>query len=135
MLLIVLVVPGTILPPEGLTTNLMVSILSIKFFASIGLSLSKYAHFTSPIRRYSDLVIHRALISAVGLGDDGLKDMDVDSMNRTAEKISESERRSMVAERDTNDRYLAHFLSERVGGEFYGSISGVSNFGIFVFEK
>ena len=101
-------------------------------FGHFGLSLSKYAHFTSPIRRYSDLVVHRALISAVGLGDDGLKDMDVDSMHRTAEKISECERRSMVAERDTNDRYLAHFLSERVGGEFDGSISGVSNFGIFV---
>ena len=79
-------------------------------FGHFGLSLSKYAHFTSPIRRYSDLVIHRALISAVGLGDDGLKDTDVDSMHRTAEKISESERRSMVAERDTNDRYLAHFF-------------------------
>ena len=101
-------------------------------FGHFGLSLSQYAHFTSPIRRYSDLIIHRALISAVGLGDDGLKDIDIDNIHSTAEKISEFERRSMVAERDTNDRYLAHFLSERIGNEFCGSISGVSNFGIFV---
>ena len=101
-------------------------------FGHFGLSLSKYAHFTSPIRRYSDLIIHRALISAVGLGDDGLKDIDIDNIHSTAEKISESERRSMVAERDTNDRYLAHFLSERIGNDFCGSVSGVSNFGIFV---
>jgi len=66
------------------------------------------------------------------LGDDGLKDIDIDNIHSTAEKISEFERRSMVAERDTNDRYLAHFLSERIGNEFCGSISGVSNFGIFV---
>ena len=101
-------------------------------FGHFGLSLSKYAHFTSPIRRYSDLIVHRALIFALGLGDDGLKNTDIDNISHTAEKISECERRSMVAERDTNDRYLAQFLAEKIGSEFCGSISGVSNFGIFV---
>ncbi|GGF55505.1 ribonuclease R [Paracoccus acridae] len=101
-------------------------------FGHFGLALKSYAHFTSPIRRYSDLVVHRALISAHGWGKDGLSPQDMDRLSETATHISETERRSMAAERDTTDRYLAAFLSERVGSEMTGRISGVQKFGAFV---
>ncbi len=101
-------------------------------FGHFGLALQKYAHFTSPIRRYSDLVVHRALITAHGWGDDGLSPAEIDELEATATHISDTERRSMTAERDTTDRYLAAFLSERVGNEFTGRISGIAKFGLFV---
>ncbi|WP_111732329.1 ribonuclease R [Roseovarius amoyensis] len=101
-------------------------------FGHFGLALQAYAHFTSPIRRYADLVVHRALISAHGWGDDGLSPADIERLDSIAEHISETERRSMAAERDTNDRYLAAYLSDRVGDVFTGRISGVARFGVFV---
>ncbi|MEL7396006.1 MAG: ribonuclease R [Pseudomonadota bacterium] len=101
-------------------------------FGHFGLALRSYAHFTSPIRRYADLIVHRALITAHGWGDDGLTHADIERLESTAEHISETERRSMVAERDTTDRYLAAFLSERVGEDFTGRISGIAKFGAFV---
>ncbi|MEO0782591.1 MAG: ribonuclease R [Pseudomonadota bacterium] len=101
-------------------------------FCHFGLALRSYAHFTSPIRRYADLIVHRALITAHGWGDDGLTHADIERLESTAEHISETERRSMVAERDTTDRYLAAFLSERVGEDFTGRISGIAKFGAFV---
>ena len=101
-------------------------------FGHFGLALKKYAHFTSPIRRYSDLITHRALISSLGLGCGGLNEMDSEKLEVTAKHISDTERRSMVAERDTTDRYLASYLSEKVGNEFEGKISGVAKFGFFV---
>ncbi|SFD01673.1 ribonuclease R [Tropicimonas isoalkanivorans] len=101
-------------------------------FGHFGLALKTYAHFTSPIRRYSDLIVHRGLISAHGWGKDGLSPDDIESLEATAEHISETERRSMSAERDTTDRYLAAYLSERVGNEFAGRISGIARFGVFV---
>ena len=97
-----------------------------------GLALRSYAHFTSPIRRYSDLIVHRALISAHGWGDDGLSAGDIETLEQTAQHISDTERRSMAAERDTTDRYLAAYLADRVGSEFRGRISGVQRFGAFV---
>ena len=101
-------------------------------FGHFGLALKKYAHFTSPIRRYSDLITHRALISSLGLGCGGLNEMDSEKLEVTAKHISDTERRSLVAERDTTDRYLASYLSEKVGNEFEGKISGVAKFGFFV---
>lgn len=97
-----------------------------------GLALKSYAHFTSPIRRYSDLIVHRALISGHGWGDDGLSAQDIETLEETAQLISDTERRSMMAERDTTDRYLAAYLSDRVGSEFAGRISGIQRFGAFV---
>ena len=101
-------------------------------FGHFGLALRAYAHFTSPIRRYSDLVVHRALVTAHGWGDDGLSAEEIERLEATAQQISETERRSMMAERDTTDRYLASYLSERVGTEIGGRISGVQRFGVFV---
>ncbi|WP_176248829.1 ribonuclease R [Sulfitobacter sp. HGT1] len=97
-----------------------------------GLALRSYAHFTSPIRRYADLLVHRALITAHGWGKDGLSPQDIDEIEQTGAHISDTERRSMTAERDTTDRYLAAYLSERVGNEFSGRISGIARFGAFV---
>ena len=101
-------------------------------FGHFGLALRSYAHFTSPIRRYSDLIVHRALITAHGWGDDGLSPQDIEGLDGTGEHISTTERRSMMAERDTTDRYLAAFLSDRIGAEFSGRISGIARFGVFV---
>ena len=76
--------------------------------------------------------MHRALVSSHGWGDDGLTAADSEDLENTANHISETERRSMMAERDTTDRYLAAFLSERVGNEFAGRISGIAKYGAFV---
>ncbi len=101
-------------------------------FGHFGLALPRYAHFTSPIRRYADLIVHRALITAHGWGKDGLDATEIERLAETGIHISDTERRSMLAERDTVDRYLAAYLSERVGNEFAGRISGVARFGAFV---
>ncbi|MCS6932012.1 MAG: ribonuclease R [Acetobacteraceae bacterium] len=97
-----------------------------------GLALPRYAHFTSPIRRYADLLVHRALIGALGLGRDGLSPAEIARLPDTAEHISETERRAAAAERDAVDRYLAAYLEARVGAIFPARISGVTRFGLFV---
>ncbi|MGV3478683.1 MAG: ribonuclease R family protein [Sphingobium sp.] len=96
-----------------------------------GLALGSYAHFTSPIRRYSDLVVHRALVAAYGLGEGALSGDEAATMERTGEHISLLERRAMEAERDTVDRYVAAYLSEKVGEILDVRITGVQNFGFF----
>jgi ribonuclease R len=96
-----------------------------------GLALGSYAHFTSPIRRYSDLIVHRSLVRAYRLGDGGLTDVEADSMEVTGELISQHERRAMEAERETIDRYVAAYLSERVGDLVDCRITGVQPFGFF----
>ncbi|MGI9394517.1 MAG: ribonuclease R [Boseongicola sp.] len=101
-------------------------------FGHFGLALKAYAHFTSPIRRYADLIVHRALVAAHDWGNDGLTAQEIDRLEQTGTHISETERRSMVAERDTTDRYLAAFLSDRIGAAFTGRISGIQRFGAFV---
>jgi len=97
-----------------------------------GLNLRRYAHFTSPIRRYADLVVHRALIRALGLGSDGLDDKTIAQLDEIGARISAAERRAMAAERDTLDRLIAHHLAGRVGAVFAARISGVTRFGLFV---
>ncbi len=97
-----------------------------------GLNLRKYAHFTSPIRRYSDLIAHRALIKALNLGDDGLTIEEEAQLAEIGGMISSTERRSMAAERDTIDRLIANHLKDRIGEVFDGRISGVVGAGLFV---
>lgn len=105
---------------------------SAENYGHFGLNLDRYAHFTSPIRRYADLIVHRALITALKLGDDGLTEGEIAALQGIAQHISATERRAMMAERETADRLLAAFLSERLGAEFTGRISGVTKSGLFV---
>jgi ribonuclease R len=102
-------------------------------YGHFGLNLRRYAHFTSPIRRYADLVVHRALIRALSLGRDGLPEsVERTQLAEVAAQISAAERRAMLAERETNDRLIAHFLADRIGASFDGRISGVTRAGLFV---
>jgi len=97
-----------------------------------GLNLRRYAHFTSPIRRYADLLVHRSLITALGLGKDGLREQDEAQLAEYAALISTTERRAMAAERETVDRLIAEHLATRRGEEFQARISGMAGAGIFV---
>ena len=97
-----------------------------------GLALARYAHFTSPIRRYADLLVHRGLIRALKLGDDGLTEREVEELDKIGEQISNTERRAMAAERDSTDRYMASYLADHIGDEFIGRITSVTRFGLFV---
>lgn len=97
-----------------------------------GLNLTHYAHFTSPIRRYADLVVHRALIRTFKLGLDGTTQAEATRLKETSEHISDTERRAMGAERDAKDRYVARYLEGRVGAEFDARITGVAKAGLFI---
>ena len=97
-----------------------------------GLNLTDYAHFTSPIRRYADLIVHRALINNFDFGEDGLDKESTSRLKEIAEHISATERKAMVAERDAKDRYIAAYLADRVGAIFDARITGVTKFGLFI---
>lgn len=97
-----------------------------------GLHLERYAHFTSPIRRYADLLVHRALIRGLRMGQDGLRKEDEPRLKDVAKAISDAERRAMAAERETSDRLLSAHLADRTGAEFPARISGVTRSGLFV---
>lgn len=108
------------------------AIYSPENIGHFGLSLERYAHFTSPIRRYADIMVHRALVSALKLGEGGLSPEEKETFERTAQHISYTERQAAAAERDADDRYIAHFLQNKVGKVLSGQIASVTSFGLFV---
>jgi ribonuclease R len=102
-------------------------------YGHFGLNLRAYAHFTSPIRRYADLIVHRGLIRALELGEDGLPGgVTTQTLAEVGAAISAAERRAMLAERETVDRLIARHLADRIGAEFTGRISGTTKAGLFV---
>jgi ribonuclease R len=125
-------------PLSPLVSNLLLraqsqAIYSPHNIGHYGLNLGRYAHFTSPIRRYADLVVHRGLIRALKLGDGGLPDdVEIDSLQELGGHISGRERRSMEAERAAKDRFVAMLMADRVGSVFPGRITSVHRFGLFV---
>lgn len=133
---------GILANVKGKTTETMVNemvlrsqsqaIYSPDNLGHFGLNLRKYAHFTSPIRRYADLIVHRALVGAYSLGEGGITADEEEILETISEDISTFERRASGAERDTSDRLIAHHLSEKIGNEFRGKISGVTKSGLFV---
>ena len=108
------------------------ALYSTENLGHFGLALEKYAHFTSPIRRYADVLVHRALVSGYSMGDGGLSENEAQRIDSICEHISTTERTSMVAERNAVDRFTGAFLAQHIGAEFNGQISGVTRFGLFI---
>ncbi len=108
------------------------AIYDVENIGHFGLNLGRYAHFTSPIRRYADLTVHRALISALKAGKDGQTAEEAEALPDIAEAISATERRAMIAERSAGERYLSAYMSDQIGQNFSARISGVSRAGLFV---
>lgn len=105
-----------------------------KNLGHFGLSLKQYCHYTSPIRRYSDLIVHRTLIDVCDMCDketDGLVFEQAENLGSIATHISQTERRAMLAEREARERYLTNYMADKVGQEFDAIISGVNSFGFF----
>ena len=107
------------------------AVYSIDNIGHFGLALDKYAHFTSPIRRYADLLVHRALIGAYKLGDGKMCEEERARIEEIAQHISGTERTSMEAERNAVDRFTASYLSSHIGAQFEATINGVTRFGLF----
>lgn len=101
-----------------------------------GLALAKYCHFTSPIRRYADLIVHRSLCALVGSRQTTLDRKKSSAthhqLSTIALHISETERKAMMAERDASDRYKVSFMARQIGNVFSGTIAGLNEHGLFV---
>ncbi|MCO5730616.1 ribonuclease R [Rhizobium sp. SSA_523] len=124
--------PHQVMVNEMVLRSQSQAVYSPENIGHFGLNLMKYAHFTSPIRRYADLIVHRALVGSLGLGEGGITKEEEAQLDDIAAEISTFERRAMAAERDTINRLIAHHLAERVGQEFEGRVSGVTKAGLFV---
>jgi ribonuclease R len=124
--------PFEIMVNEMVLRSQSQAIYSPENIGHFGLNLLKYAHFTSPIRRYADLIVHRALVGTLGLGAGAITEEEEAALDDIAAEISTFERRAMAAERETVDRLIAHHLVGRIGEEFDGRISGVTKSGLFV---
>ena len=108
------------------------AVYSAENIGHFGLALMRYAHFTSPIRRYADLLVHRSLIKAYDLGEGELSDVEAVRLEEMAEHISTTERTSAESERNAVDRFTAAYLKDKIGMEFVGRVGGVTRFGLFV---
>jgi ribonuclease R len=97
-----------------------------------GLALSAYAHFTSPIRRYPDLLVHRAIHHIVQHRSAKGYRYDEKDMIKLSEHCSHCSRRSEEAERDVSERLKCVFMERHIGDEFRGQVTGVTSFGLFV---
>jgi ribonuclease R len=124
--------PHQVMVNEMVLRSQSQAIYSPENLGHFGLNLMKYAHFTSPIRRYADLIVHRALVGSLGLGEGAITPEEEAQLDDIAAEISTFERRAMAAERDTVNRLVAHHLAERIGEDFEGRISGVTKAGLFV---
>lgn len=124
--------PYEIMVNEMVLRSQSQAIYSPENIGHFGLNLQKYAHFTSPIRRYADLIVHRALVGSLGLGEGAITPEEEGQLDDIAAEISTFERRAMAAERETVDRLIAHHLVGRIGEEFDGRVSGVTKSGLFV---
>lgn len=124
--------PYEIMVNEMVLRSQSQAIYSPENIGHFGLNLLRYAHFTSPIRRYADLIVHRALVASLGLGAGGLTMEEEGQLDDIAAEISTFERRAMAAERETIERLVAHHLAGRIGAEFDGRVSGVTKSGLFV---
>jgi ribonuclease R len=124
--------PVTDLVNEVVLRSQAQAVYAAENLGHFGLNLHRYAHFTSPIRRYADLLVHRSLIRALGLGEGGIAPEETQRLPDIAQAISDAERRAMAAERETTDRLVAAYLADRVGAEFEARISGVTRAGLFV---
>ncbi|WP_420839906.1 ribonuclease R [Allorhizobium sonneratiae] len=124
--------PHQIIVNEMVLRSQSQAVYSPENIGHFGLNLMKYAHFTSPIRRYADLIVHRALVGSLGLGEGGITPEEEASLDDIAAEISTFERRAMAAERDTINRLVAHHLAGRIGEEFDGQIAGVTKAGLFI---
>ncbi len=98
-----------------------------------GLHLTHYAHFTSPIRRYADILVHRAIITALKLGDGGLSQGKTPALfEDIGQHLSKTERRAMQAERETLERYITSYMENHINASFKACISGIHRAGIFI---
>jgi len=97
-----------------------------------GLALKAYAHFTSPIRRYPDLLVHRAIHHSILHGKKPRYTYSAEAMSELCARCSHNSRRAEEAVRDVIDRLKCAYLETRIGEEFEGMVSGVTSFGLFV---
>ncbi|MGH7033204.1 MAG: RNB domain-containing ribonuclease [Stellaceae bacterium] len=124
--------PYAMLVPQLVLRSQAQAVYSPMNIGHFGLALRRYAHFTSPIRRYADLLVHRGLIAALGLAGAAAEPVTGKDLAGLGEQVSMTERRAAAAERSAADRYIAAFLAERVGARFLGRINGVTRAGLFV---
>ncbi len=124
-------------PEAALIESVMLRSQSLAVYSPVnvghfGLALEAYAHFTSPIRRYPDLLVHRALRHVLSGGKEGDHHHSQHEMGLMALACSERERRATEAEREVDERMRCAWMEQHVGGEFDGVIAGVTNFGLFI---
>jgi len=124
--------PYATLVPQLVLRSQAQAVYSPMNIGHFGLALRRYAHFTSPIRRYADLLVHRGLVAALALPSSDAEATESKDLVSLGEQVSMTERRAAAAERSAADRYTAAYLADRIGAEFIGRINGVTRAGLFV---